>query len=579
MFKNRTRKPKSDHQLDFNVESLEDRKMLATVAIAGGGNTLKINGDNSSEEVEVERNAAGFITVNGTSTGATEFRKVKINMRGGDDFVLISDGIRVTRKTTIKLGAAGATGNTLGLGGQHSRIKIVGGQQGDDVFLTEQAASAPRTVNLKGGVNSLQLISTPSTPTPIDPNVVFSQATYDAIVANVNQVVAGTATTLLANAMDTLHTEAYFDQVGGTRPTSNEITQALNDIAAARNLSVNQVQAQYDLFLQLKQEQVQTGTANQQDAVPALGFIHRENIIGPDFMGSKGQLRYGKIVGDVLGLDPVFGSLLNPSGGLVGPGNASLNLGDQPISIHGSVHDAAGYLFNYHNTGPGYNYLGTPDGIDDTADPLAGQINGVAFWYDAFGDTAGASAAIDQILSLFGPELINADSATANDAILGFFPNHLLSDGNITESNFLVTPAAGGENNSWVTNAPNGDNGDYFANGTAPIVLEFELGGVFGFDQTIDKVAIWGYSSAAGNDVKEFTLEFSVDGGAFGNAISLSKPIFNATDNFVTVIPLGQEVEADRVRMTITDNHFETGSGGDRVGFDEIRFIGPFSII
>ncbi len=98
-------------------------------------------------------------------------------------------------------------------------------------------------------------------------------------------------------------------------------------------------------------------------------------------MGSTPQMRYGKVVGDAFGVDPVFGALLNPTGGLVGYGNIAYQpANDSAVGYHGVFHDAAGYLNSFHNAGPGYNYLGQEDG--DTSSPLTGQTSGLRYWSD-----------------------------------------------------------------------------------------------------------------------------------------------------------------------------------------------------
>jgi hypothetical protein len=83
-----------------------------------------------------------------------------------------------------------------------------------------------------------------------------------------------------------------------------------------------------------------------------------------------------------LEIDPIFGALLNPTGGIVGPGNKSLLSGRcyDPIVMHGIVHDAGGYLYNYHKFGPGYNYLKTKLTIFPTKSPLSSQIYGFYYW-------------------------------------------------------------------------------------------------------------------------------------------------------------------------------------------------------
>lgn len=99
-----------------------------------------------------------------------------------------------------------------------------------------------------------------------------------------------------------------------------------------------------------------------------------------DFMGSTVSLRYGKVVGDVFGIDPVFGSVLNPTGGLVGPGSTAYQPHpNDAVGYHGVFHDAGGYLYNEHGKiGPGYNYLDRepfPPGFAGT-----GQVGGISWW-------------------------------------------------------------------------------------------------------------------------------------------------------------------------------------------------------
>jgi hypothetical protein len=100
--------------------------------------------------------------------------------------------------------------------------------------------------------------------------------------------------------------------------------------------------------------------------------------------GSVRQIKFGKIVVDTLDceLDPVFGSLLSPTGGIVGPGNTELYRGNNTDSVvmHGIVHDAGGYLFNYHTIGPGYNYLGTKLTCFPSNKPMSNQVAGITFW-------------------------------------------------------------------------------------------------------------------------------------------------------------------------------------------------------
>jgi hypothetical protein len=90
------------------------------------------------------------------------------------------------------------------------------------------------------------------------------------------------------------------------------------------------------------------------------------------------------VVGDRLDVDTAFAAMLNPTGGLVGPGNKGLRpdgaLMPESVAYHGAYHDAMGYLRNYQNQGPGYNYMESPFGFS-ADDPLAGQTTGIAQWY------------------------------------------------------------------------------------------------------------------------------------------------------------------------------------------------------
>ena len=155
-------------------------------------------------------------------------------------------------------------------------------------------------------------------------------------------------------------------------PTGAELDQTLQQIADARGRPVSDIRREYDRYLQLRQQSQEIGARNGQEQPSALSGIHS------DFMGSTSQMRYGKVVGDVLGVDPVFASMLNPTGGMVGPGNAAFDADATAVGMHGIVHDAAGYLYNFHNTGPGYDYLGLEG--RNTGDPLSGQREGIRYW-------------------------------------------------------------------------------------------------------------------------------------------------------------------------------------------------------
>ncbi|XP_066911020.1 uncharacterized protein [Clytia hemisphaerica] len=112
------------------------------------------------------------------------------------------------------------------------------------------------------------------------------------------------------------------------------------------------------------------------------------------YWGTRQQMLFGKVLCDWINrdketemetMDPIFGVLLNPTGGRVGPGDTGWihnklfdDLG--PFAYHSAVHDAFGYLKINHDTGPGYSYLNGRKNGD--SNPLRGQVTGLKFWKD-----------------------------------------------------------------------------------------------------------------------------------------------------------------------------------------------------
>lgn len=170
-------------------------------------------------------------------------------------------------------------------------------------------------------------------------------------------------------------------------PTGDELDGFLERLADLRGRPVAEIQVEFERFQEV---QAQRDATNPDTPEAVSGAGH------PSFNGSNTQMRYGSVVGDAFGIDPVFGAMLNPTGGLVGPGNWAISGDDTAVGYHGVVHDAAGYLYNYHNTGPGYDYLGTEG--RNTASPLSGQRDGIAYWRGATGGPSPISTPAEYVM-------------------------------------------------------------------------------------------------------------------------------------------------------------------------------------
>jgi hypothetical protein len=187
-----------------------------------------------------------------------------------------------------------------------------------------------------------------------------------------------------------------------------KILDALRTVAEVRGVPMEQISADYERFRdRAERAEIAARRLGQEDR-PFVEGAHGEHRVPPlsssryglvaapnggtmqdhhNHMGSLDQLRFGSLVGEALGIDPVFGALLSPTGGLVGAGNDEIRpsstriVGDrEAVVAHGQAHDAAGYLRNYQGIGPGYNYVpGAPRFRNDT-DPIAGQLNGLNFF-------------------------------------------------------------------------------------------------------------------------------------------------------------------------------------------------------
>lgn len=220
------------------------------------------------------------------------------------------------------------------------------------------AAGAPPVDNQTGGNPAGDGRVTGNRPfVARDPSTLFQESYMKGLI---NSRFRGEDTPELNRLMESL----------GRNPQGAELEATLNRMADIRGVPRAEFRAQYEKYLELRAQ------AERINGTPEAIDLAKHG----DFLGSTASLRYGKVVGDAFGIDPVFGSLLNPTGGMIGPGNSAINpADDNPVGMHGIVHDAAGYLYNYHNLGPGYDYLGQETGRP-TGDPLTGQRAGIDWW-------------------------------------------------------------------------------------------------------------------------------------------------------------------------------------------------------
>ncbi len=190
-------------------------------------------------------------------------------------------------------------------------------------------------------------------------------------------------------------------------PVGEELDQFIESLAGLRNRPVIEIQIEFERFQELSGQR----DAINPDTPPSMSGGGQSS-----FGGSDTQMRYGSVVGDAFDIDPAFGSMLNPTGGLMGPGKWAIAGANTAVGYHSVVHDAAGYLHNNHQIGPGYDYLGTEGG--DTSNPLTGQRTGIAFWRQATGGASSSSASAGFAASGAVGGINLGSKLTENDAIM-----------------------------------------------------------------------------------------------------------------------------------------------------------------
>jgi hypothetical protein len=150
-------------------------------------------------------------------------------------------------------------------------------------------------------------------------------------------------------------------------PTGAALDKILAKIAKLRGKSLKDIKAQYEKFLKVRDQAAQIAASKGLPPPPPLS-----DALNDSFLGSEQNLRSGELVGETFGIDPVFGALLNPQGGLAADGTVPVT--QSAAGLNDAAGDAAVYLQSFHNVGPGVNYLG------------AGTDN-LAFWQQKLVDT------------------------------------------------------------------------------------------------------------------------------------------------------------------------------------------------
>lgn len=197
----------------------------------------------------------------------------------------------------------------------------------------------------------------------------------------------------------------------GNPNNQTKIDQLLGNIADIRGIDRADFKAQWERFTELS-------------GYPESYKGHINDNLH-DYFGHTAQLRFGAVVGDVVGIDPVFGAMLNPTGGRVGSGSDSyVPSENDAIGYHGTFHDAAGFLYNEMPTqvGNGYNYLERTDPFS-TSSPLSGQVGGISWWVGNHPELSIDISQANQLIDIpFVPEFMEADLADMiNDS--GFVHN------------------------------------------------------------------------------------------------------------------------------------------------------------
>jgi WXG100 family type VII secretion target len=206
-----------------------------------------------------------------------------------------------------------------------------------------------------------------------DPNELFSDDSMGNLVGSQFQGTGGELGRVMNELLD--------------NPSEARTDELLIELAGLRGRGVAEIRVEWDKFQEVQEQQAENNPEGPDELIGG-----GAGGAGNSHMGSLTQMRYGSVVGEAFGIDPAFGAMLNPTGGLVGWGPLGVPGGETAVGYHGIVHDAAGYMYTNHNAGPGYDYVGT-GGRGLPGSPLSGQANGIAYWRGKVGSDRVSSAA------------------------------------------------------------------------------------------------------------------------------------------------------------------------------------------
>src|SRR4051812_34449903 len=129
--------------LEFGLESLETRRMLAVSASVNSSHVLVITGTSGNDTITVNKISNGKVTVSGvstqfsTGTSSGKFNKISVNAGNGNDKVQINNNVPYVSSTIS--GSGGTDTLTGGVGndsidGDNSNDTLSGGGGGADLL-------------------------------------------------------------------------------------------------------------------------------------------------------------------------------------------------------------------------------------------------------------------------------------------------------------------------------------------------------------------------------------------------------------------------------------------------------------